>query len=307
MGAVREHAEARTLDEGLWSELSELGWPGIAVAEEHDGLGLGMVELCVLLEEAGAAVAAIPLLGTALAALVVQDAGSDELRAAHLPGLAAGSTRGALAPVGQLAPDAGGAELVVVAQGSEAALAGPDAVEAVDAIDPTRTHGTAATLSGDPLGGDVEAGLHRAAIAVSAELVGLCRRALEDTVAYVKDRRQFGVPVGGFQAVQHAAALMLRDTEAARVATYHAAWAADAAPERLAGAAAMAKAAASDAGRSVTAAAVQLHGGIGFTWEADVHWLLKRAQVDAALLGAGGLHRSRLATAYAAERALAAR
>ena len=301
---VREHAEARTLDEALWSELSELGWPGIAVAEEHGGLGLGMVELCVLGEELGATVAPVPLLGSALAALVLEDAGSADEQAEHLPGLAAGEVRGALAPVGQLAPDAGGAALVVTADPAEtaAALAGPEAITAIDAIDPTRSHGTADAVAGETLVGDVATGLHRATIAVSAELVGVCRRSLEMTVAYVRERKQFGVPVGGFQAVQHAAALMLRDTEAARVATYHAAWAADAAPERLAGAAAMAKAAASDAGRSVTAAAVQLHGGIGFTWEADVHWLLKRAQVDAAFLGAGGTHRARLAAAYAAER-----
>src|SRR5919107_470640 len=88
---------------------------------------------------------------------------------------------------------------------------------------------------------------------------------------------------------------MLLDTETARSAVSYAAWAADADPERLPEAAAMAKAAASDAGRDVTAAAIQLHGGIGFTWEADVHWLFKRAQLDAALLGGGGTHRARVA------------
>jgi alkylation response protein AidB-like acyl-CoA dehydrogenase len=88
---------------------------------------------------------------------------------------------------------------------------------------------------------------------------------------------------------------MLLDTEGARAAVSFAAWAADADPERLPEAAAMAKAAASDAGRDVTAAAIQLHGGIGFTWEADVHWLFKRAQLDAALLGGGSTHRARLA------------
>jgi alkylation response protein AidB-like acyl-CoA dehydrogenase len=88
---------------------------------------------------------------------------------------------------------------------------------------------------------------------------------------------------------------MLLDTEGARATTLFAAWTADAAAERLPMAAAMAKAWSSDAGRSVTGAAIQLHGGIGFTWEADVHWLYKRAQLDAALLGGAGTHRARLA------------
>jgi alkylation response protein AidB-like acyl-CoA dehydrogenase len=115
------------------------------------------------------------------------------------------------------------------------------------------------------------------------------------TVAYVKERRQFGVPVGAYQAVSHRCAQMLLETEQARSLSAYAAWTADADPVRLAEAAAMAKAAASDAGRDVTASAIQAHGGIGFTWEADVHWLYKRAQLDAALLGGAKHHRARLA------------
>jgi alkylation response protein AidB-like acyl-CoA dehydrogenase len=115
------------------------------------------------------------------------------------------------------------------------------------------------------------------------------------TVAYVKERRQFGVPVGSFQAVAHRCAQMLLHTEGARSAAYFAAWAADAAPDRLPEAAGLARAAAGDAGRSVTASAIQAHGGIGFTWEADVHWLYKRAQLDAALLGGAASARMALA------------
>jgi alkylation response protein AidB-like acyl-CoA dehydrogenase len=115
------------------------------------------------------------------------------------------------------------------------------------------------------------------------------------TVDYVKERKQFGTPVGAFQAVSHRCAQMLLETEIARAATAEAAWTADADPGRLAQCAAQAKATASDAGRSVTASAIQAHGGIGFTWEADVHWLYKRAQVDAALLGGAKEHRARLA------------
>jgi alkylation response protein AidB-like acyl-CoA dehydrogenase len=132
-------------------------------------------------------------------------------------------------------------------------------------------------------------------VGLSAELVGVCSRALDMTVDYVKERKQFGTPVGAFQAVSHRCAQMLLETEIARATTAEAAWTADAEPQRLAQCAAQAKATASDAGRTVTASAIQAHGGIGFTWEADVHWLYKRAQVDAALLGGAKEHRARLA------------
>ena len=133
--------------------------------------------------------------------------------------------------------------------------------------------------------------------------VGACQRILDLVLEHVKQRQQFGVAIGTFQAVQHKAAQMLRDTESARAATYFAAWAADADPERTPLAAAMAKATASDAGRSVTADAIQLHGGIGFTWEADLHWLFKRAQLDSRLLGGAAGHRRRIAKLAAAQRA----
>jgi alkylation response protein AidB-like acyl-CoA dehydrogenase len=299
---VRRAAEGAGEDTALWGELCELGWPGIAVAEEHGGSGLGVVELAVIAEELGFACAPVPFLGTALAATVVEHAGSAAQQEQWLGGLAAGTQTGAVAVIAQgreaVVPGATPEALVVVAEpGGGATLHAPGtAVAPADAIDPTRAHGrvAAGAPGGEPLEGELATALDRAAVVVAAELVGVCQRALDMTVAYVKDRKQFGVPVGSFQAVQHAAALMLRDTEGARAAVYHAAWAADAQPETLPGAAAMAKAAASDAGRSVTAAAIQLHGGIGFTWEADVHWLFKRAQLDSVLLGGAASHRARI-------------
>ena len=305
MAKVREAAEAGRYDDGLARELGELGWPGIAVSEEHGGQGLGIVELAVLLEELGYACAPVPFLGSALAALAIEHAGSDEQQERWLPGLASGELRGALGAADQLIPDAPGADVVVVvdaANGSAYVAAG---AEEVEAIDPTRRHGRA-TGNGEALEGDVSGAVDRALVAVSAELVGVCQRALDMTVEYVKERKQFGVPVGTFQAVHHAAAQMLVDTEGGRSATYHAAWAADADPERLPMAAAMAKAWTSDGGRSVTGSAIQLHGGIGFTWEADVHWIYKRAQIDSALLGSAGAHRARIAALAGGARAAAA-
>ncbi len=304
---VREHAEARTSDAALWRELSELGWPGIAVAEEYGGQGLGQIELSILCEELGRSLAPVPFLGSAMAASVIEQAGSAEQRERWLPGLASGETVGALAAavdgVAELVIGGAEAQVIVLVEpdGSGRAIAAEDAdVAPLQAIDPTRS-ATRVSAGGEDgeLPGEVCAGLGRALISVSSELVGVCDRALSMTVEYVKDRKQFGVPVGSYQAVSHRCAQMLLDTEQARSTAAFAAWTADADPERLAEAAAMAKAAASDAGREVTAGAIQMHGGIGFTWEADVHWLFKRAQLDAALLGGAGRHRAQLASILA--------
>jgi alkylation response protein AidB-like acyl-CoA dehydrogenase len=304
---VREHAEAHRLDEGLWRELCDLGWPGIAVAEAHGGQGLGMVELSILCEELGAAVAPVPLLPTMLAALVIEHAGSEEQRSRWLPGLAGGDVVGALGTardgVAEMVVGAPGAGvLVLVEEGAPRVRARAYAraeatVETCDSIDPTRPTARVSVPAdaGEALEGDVGAGLDRALVAIASELVGVWGGELAMTVAYVKERKQFGVPVGSYQAVSHRCAQMLLDTERARSTTAYAAWAADAEPQRLAEAAVMAKACASDAGLEVTSSAIQAHGGIGFTWEADVHWLYKRALLDASMLGGAKLHRARIA------------
>jgi alkylation response protein AidB-like acyl-CoA dehydrogenase len=305
---VREHAEAGTTDADLWRELSGLGWPGIAVAEEHGGQGLGRIELSILCEELGRTLAPVPFLPSVLAATLIEHAGSPDQHERWLPGLASGEVKGAVGSASD-----GSAELVIGAaeagvivlldeDGNARVLDAAEAeITAIASIDPTRSTArvSAAEDAGEALAGDVSAGVDRALVAISSELVGVCDRTLEMTVAYVKDRKQFGVPVGSYQAVSHRCAQMLLETEKARSTAAFAAWAADAEPARLPEAAAMAKSAASDAGREVTASAIQAHGGIGFTWEADVHWLYKRAQLDAALLGGAKRHRARLAAILA--------
>jgi alkylation response protein AidB-like acyl-CoA dehydrogenase len=286
---VREAAEAGTYDQALWNELVELGWPGIAVAEEHGGQGLATVELAVLAEELGYACASTPLVPTAAAAAAIQTGGSAEQRERWLPGLASGERRGGVGVQG-IAADGDG-DVVVLDLDDGAVLIERPETTVFDAIDITRRY---ANVSGDGAPLDASAADHVRVI-LAAEVLGICQRALEMTLDYVKDRKQFGVPVGSFQAVSHRCAQMLLQTESVRSATYYAAWAADAEPDRLPEAAALAAAAAADAGREVTASAIQAHGGIGFTWEADVHWLYKRAQVDAALLGGTRRHRAALA------------
>lgn len=289
---VRKHAEAGTQDDDLTAELAQLGWPGIAISEENGGQGLGMVELVILLEELGYACAATPFLGTALAGLMLEHAGSDEQKSQWLAKLASGEARGALGEAGQLSPDAVGADVVIVLDGDSATIG--SAGEAVNAMDPTRGYAQVEPGS-EALPGDVEGALRRCEVAVAAGLVGVGQRALDMTLEYVKDRKQFGVPIGSFQAVSHKATQMLFDTEGARSATLFAAWAAGADEGQLPLGAAMAKASASAGARTTTAAGIQLHGGIGFTWEADLHWLFKRAQMDAVYLGGPGTHRSRVA------------
>jgi alkylation response protein AidB-like acyl-CoA dehydrogenase len=300
---LAEAEEAERYDDALWAEVCELGWPGIAIAEQHGGQGLGMVELAILCEQIGYACAPMPFLSSAAAALAIAAAGDDGLRDELLPGLASGERRGSIgardggggAP---LVPDAGEAEAIVLFDGEGAeVLAAADAdVEPLKLIDLTRRWYRVGGADGRPLEGDVAAARDRVAVAIAAELVGIAQRAMDMSVDYAKERHQFGRPIGAYQAVSHSCARMLYDVEEARSLVLYAAWAADAEPGSLPLAAAMAKARASDAAWDVTRSAIQVHGGIGFTWEHDLHLLLKRARAVGLLLGTSAEHRDRVAT-----------
>ncbi len=299
---VREAAQEGRYDSALWQELIGLGWPGIAVSAEHSGQDLGAVELAVLLEELAYACAPTPFLGTATAAAVIQATGTPEQRERWLPALASGEATGGVGPRTLVCDAADAAVLIVLDEDDARLLDSSEAdVEVLQSVDSTRTF---ARVAGD---GEVLApgAAERVWSAIAAEVLGVCQRALDMTIEYVKDREQFGVPVGSFQAVSHRCAQMLLVTESIRSAAYFAAWTAEADPERLSEGAALAGASAGDGGREVTGSAIQAHGGIGFTWEADVHWLFKRAQLDALLLGGSRRHRAALAQ-LAAQRVAAA-
>ena len=167
------------------------------------------------------------------------------------------------------------------------------------AMDRTRTVGwlALADRAARRLGGPaaVEDLLDRAVTVACAEMLGAAERVLEMTVEYAKDRVQFGRPIGGFQAVKHRCADMLVDVEGMRSATYYAAWAVGAADPDADAAASVAKVWCSDAARRVMASALQVHGGIGFTWEHDLHLFLKRSQLDQTTFGDAVVHRQRLA------------
>jgi alkylation response protein AidB-like acyl-CoA dehydrogenase len=324
-----------------WEEMAELGWPGLALPGEWGGQGLGVVDLAVLFEEMGYALAPSPLLSTTVAGLALALNGTDEQRERWLPLLASGEARGtvALFDAGTSAA-IGSFEMEAIADG-DGILLGGEKVLVMDAasadfflvatadgrrhlveadaegvraepevsIDYTRrlytlhldgVHiGPEATLNGGQE--DYLPVLWRACVAIAAESTGIAQRAMEMAVAYAKDREQFGRPIGAYQAVSHRCAQMLLETENSRSAVYGAAWAADADPDSLPLAASMAKAYASDAGWRVPDASIQVHGGIGFTWEHDLHFFLKRGKANAATFGTASWHRDRVADLVLAE------
>jgi alkylation response protein AidB-like acyl-CoA dehydrogenase len=298
---VRELAESDSpYDDAIWKEMCELGWPGIAVAEEHGGQGLGAVELVIVLEESGYALAPSPLISNAFAGALIQAGGSDEQRSRWLPGIASGEARGAAAFTADTEPvvgAAGGASVLVLNDGDGGRIVEPEAasLERLDLIDTTRAYFRVSADGGDSLPGRIDGAVETGSVALAAELVGVAQRALEMATDYAKEREQFGRPIGAYQAVSHRLAEMLWEVEEARSLVYYAAWCADAQPESLPLAASMAKARASDAANSVTHNAIQTFGGIGFTWEHDVHFFLKRARVASQLLGTAGQHRERVA------------
>jgi alkylation response protein AidB-like acyl-CoA dehydrogenase len=327
-------------DESGWKEMAELGWAGLALPEEWGGQGLGIVDLAVLFEEMGYVCAPSPLLSNTIAGLALAFAGSDAQKERWLAPLATGELRGAPALIDAGVPaepnkfalaaesngdgtvldgektlvmDAASADFFLVAtsdghrhiveKGAEGVT-----VTAEESIDPTRRVSSVRlenvqVAAENTLPGGTEdywPVFQRACVALAAESTGLAQRSLEMSVAYAKDRQQFGRPIGAYQAVSHRCAQMLLETENSRSAVYGAAWAADAEPESLPLAASTAKAYASDAGWRVPDAAIQVHGGIGFTWEHDLHFFLKRGRANAATFGDAKWHRERVADAVLA-------
>jgi alkylation response protein AidB-like acyl-CoA dehydrogenase len=278
--------DERGWTDAQWAEIAGLGWPGLAVPEEHGGQGLGTVELAVVAEELGYALAPSPLQSTWAAALLLSAAGGHESLAA----LAEGTERGAIVFLDGIAGDAEGAAVGVTIEGE----AGPLTLgERVTALDPTRRLHRV-EFSGSPVG-DVSRGVGQMTVACAAESVGIAQRCMEMSVAYAKDRKQFGRPIGTNQAVSHACAQMLLEVEGARSLVHYAAWTLDVGHEDAPAAVAMAKAYASDAGFRVAGSAIQVHGGIGFTWEHDLHFFFKRARANAAVWGDPGSQRDQVA------------
>ncbi len=311
-------------DRAVWSHMAEQGWLALEVPEDEGGLGLGMVEVAVLCEQIGRHLVPAPFLSTVLAlgALASPMARATEQAAGWREALAEGRAVGCVTLAsrpGQLEVDssAAGARLTghlgptpYAPSADVAVVVTSEAVYAVDlqatgrpapvpAMDRTRELGLL-NFAGTPaleVGDDALAALllDRAATALSAEMLGAADRVLSMTVEYAKDRVQFGKPIGSFQAVKHMLADALVDVEGMRSTAYYAAWCASADDRERSLAASMAKAWCSDASRRVMAAGLQVHGGIGFTWEHDMHLYVKRAQLDQVSFGDAAFHRDRIA------------
>ena len=323
-----ENPDGDGVPAALWQALGEQGWLAVLVPEEHDGIGLGLLDAAVLAREFGAGAVPGPWLGTVLAGEALRLAGSKEQQAEWLPRLAAGEVKGAVAllkhgssatPQNAPATASGGtlsgrlllveypevADVLVVAAQDGLYLVDPRGagvtITPVDGLDKTVRVGNV-ELDG-ATGTKLEEGgpdalqdlLDRAAVLVANDLVGIARKAVTDTVEYDKTRVQFGKPVGSFQSVKHELAdLHIAVTFAEHAATY-AAHAADVdAPDRRL-AASIAKAKAADAADAATAAMIQFHGGIGFTWEHHTHFYFKRCKRLQAAYGDAAQHRERIA------------
>jgi alkylation response protein AidB-like acyl-CoA dehydrogenase len=313
-------------DAAQWRRMGgELGLQGLAIPERYGGAGYGYEELGVVFEEFGRALVCAPYFATvALAAEVLLRMGDESAAKDYLPGIAAGETVATLAMTDQttqarysdgwfltgektFVPDGCAANLILVV--ADAGLFAVDASapglhrKALPTIDQTRKQAwlrfddVPARLVGEPgsAGPVVDRALDSAAVLLAAEQVGGAARALELATDYAKIRVQYGRPIGSFQAVKHRLADMLVDVECARSAAQDGLRALTEDAPDLAVAAATAKAFCSDAYTRVSAGAIQVHGGIGFTWEHPAHLYFKRAKSSEILLGSPAWHRHRLA------------
>jgi alkylation response protein AidB-like acyl-CoA dehydrogenase len=290
---VRTHTTTdSSFDRALWRAMVDQGWLGVEIDESGGGLGLGSVEVAVLVEELGRHAAPAPFVPTVLALDVFARAGDR----AWVERLLTGDAIACVAwDAGAPVPYAPSADVAIVLADDgvyATELTPADRPRREPAMDLTRELGW---LHFDPSTarriGDAQARtrlLDRGATFTSADLLGSASRALDMSVEYAKDRVQFGRPIGSFQAVKHRCADMLVDVEGMRSTVYWAAWCIGAGDSDASVAASTAKIWCGDASKRVMASALQVHGGIGFTWEHDLHFFLKRAQLDQ--------HRGRLAS-----------
>ncbi|WP_407688124.1 acyl-CoA dehydrogenase [Mycobacterium sp. HUMS_1102779] len=292
---------------GFWPNLVELGWLGLHIGEEHGGSGYGLPELVVVVEELGRAVAPGPFVPTVVASAVIAKDGTAAQKSRLLPGLIDGTVTAGIGLDGRVELNggmaegeagivlgAGLAELLLIAAGDDVLLLERDragvSVEVPENLDPTRRSGrvrlqNVKVTADDVVTGARDSALARARTLLAAEAAGGAHDCVESAVAYAKVRQQFGRTIATFQAVKHHCANMLVGAESAVAAVWDASRAAaeDEAQFRLA--AAVAAALAFPAYARNAELNIQVHGGIGFTWEHDAHLHLRRALVSAALFG----------------------
>jgi alkylation response protein AidB-like acyl-CoA dehydrogenase len=326
---VRRLMETETAcDAALWSKLTDQGYTGIIFPEEYGGVGLGLVELMLLMEEAGRALLPGPFFSTVVLAGTVLDAVcAPEQKKKYLAPICKGEVRATVALLeagaswnrgdiqmnaynGNLTgeklfvTDAAVADFLLVVARNGVFLVDSKArglkISAMSGMDLTRKlyFVEFSNTPAEQLCKTTELGraFDIATAAISAELVGGMQRTLDLTVEYAKTRKQFGKPIGMFQAVQHQCADMYLETESARSAVYYAGWALEENSPDAATAVSIAKMYSSDAARSVGNRGIQIHGGMGFTWENDLHLYYRRAKASETAFGDATFHRERIAS-----------
>ncbi len=319
-------------DADLWTRMAEMGWLGTTIDEAFGGAGMGPLELAVIAEQIGHALAPVPFVGSvALFGEAVRLHGSKAQRSALLPGVAAGTTLGCMAWADRFGegPAAGGRrysdgrirgeclDVIDAGQATHAVVlaeATPDPVLVIvdlsgpgvarrgrPGLDPSRSVATlvfddaeAETLPVSDAVAAAERLLERAAVVIAFEQLGGAARAFELTRAFCLDRHAFGRPIASFQAVKHRLADRWVDVELARSNAYYGAWALATDAQELSLAAATARVSASTAFRNVTEDMIQLHGGVGYTWEYDGHLFYRRARFLESALGTVPAWRSRV-------------
>lgn len=327
-------------DRALWGKVAELGWMSTVIPEEHGGLGLSHLELCVIAEELGRAVAPLPFSSSVyLATEALLMAGSPAQREKWLPKLAKGEAIGTFA-LGEGAGQTTPAKLTTTAQGGKLSgvklpVADGDVAdfavvvaksdkgdgaawhlvelsetkpEVIETIDPTRSHARIAFdgAASEPLGADGEGWslterlLNRAAVLFAWEQVGGSNAALEQAKEYASGRYAFGRPIAGYQAIKHKLATMYTKNTLARSNCYYGAWALDTDDAELPIAAATARVSATQAYYFASKENIQTHGGMGFTWEFDCQFFYRRAKLLSVNIGSEATWQDKLISAIEA-------
>ena len=315
-------------DAALWSKLTQQGYTGISFPEEYGGIGLGKVELMLLMEEAGRVMLPGPFFSTVvLAGSVLEAVSTPANKKKYLAPICRGEVRATVALVeasaswnprdinltasaGKLngeklfVSDAAIADFILVVARNGVFVVDSKArgvkISPMSGMDLTRKlyvvefSNTPAEQIGPTT--DLPRAFDIATAALAAELVGGMQRTLDITVEYAKTRKQFGKPIGMFQAVQHQCADMYLETESSRSAVYYAGWALEENSPDAATAVSIAKMYASDAARNVGNRGIQIHGGMGFTWENDLHLYYRRAKASETAFGDATFHRERIAS-----------
>ena len=290
----------------LWGQLTELGLTGMTVPEDFGGLGMNEVDFVLLAQECGYVALPEPLVQTVLVAVPLLNALSEELKAQWLPKVAAGQARVAVGlEENQFVEDAHVADLLLLQSGNEIHALTADKVKLTynESIDPSRKlfsvewtpNAQTCVASGDAGVALIEATINRGALACAAQALGLAHRMMDISVQYTSERKQFGKPIGSFQAVKHHMSNIAVRWEYAKAPVYRAAYAIANDLSTASLNASHAKLAACEAADLAAKNCMQVHGAMGYTWEVDLHIFMKKAWAFNNAWGDNAFHKMRVA------------